>query len=176
MLPDRCRSTSPCQSSCRSPQHVRRRNPRPRRGNCGGQWPRRAARARRAGCRFLTRRRRFITSSSCWGGPKTGPNPTDRARPGSKHRSHRRQRHTARRDPDWRERQRCHAVAAADRRDSIDSRPARPPDSTASRGLCRSRIWLRATSVSPAQSRYPTGDRKAPDRTRQRTRQISLVR
>ncbi|ONY64904.1 IS5 family transposase [Burkholderia cenocepacia] len=23
--------------------------------------------------------------SCCWGGPKTGPNPTDRARPGSKH-------------------------------------------------------------------------------------------
>lgn len=43
---------------------------------------------------------------------------------------HRRQRHTSRRDPDWRERQRCYAVAAADRRDSIDSRPARPPDST----------------------------------------------
>ncbi|WP_414056275.1 IS5 family transposase [Paraburkholderia hospita] len=28
---------------------------------------------------------RFIVRASRWGGPKTGPNPTDRARPGSKH-------------------------------------------------------------------------------------------
>ncbi|WP_415867806.1 IS5 family transposase [Burkholderia ubonensis] len=28
---------------------------------------------------------RFIVSASRWGRPKTGPNPTDRARPGSKH-------------------------------------------------------------------------------------------
>ncbi|NHH82678.1 hypothetical protein DRA46_04812 [Burkholderia gladioli] len=35
--------------------------------------------------RFFTCRRRFIIGTVCWGGPKTGPNPTDRARPGSKH-------------------------------------------------------------------------------------------
>lgn len=35
--------------------------------------------------RFLTCGRRLIIGTGCWGGPKTGPNPTDRARPGSKH-------------------------------------------------------------------------------------------
>lgn len=35
--------------------------------------------------RFLTSSRRFIIGASRWGGRKTGPNPTDRARPGSKH-------------------------------------------------------------------------------------------
>ncbi|MGT2509196.1 IS5 family transposase [Cupriavidus basilensis] len=35
--------------------------------------------------RFLTSSRRFVVGASCWGGRKTGPNPTDRARPGSKH-------------------------------------------------------------------------------------------
>jgi len=35
--------------------------------------------------RFLIRGCRFIVRASLWGGPKTGPNPTDRARPGSKH-------------------------------------------------------------------------------------------
>lgn len=79
---------------------------------------------------------------------------------------HRRQRHTSGRDPDWRERQRCDAVAAADRRDSADSRPARPPDSTASSGLRRSRLRLRAASPNPAQSRHPADDRETPRRTR----------
>ena len=35
--------------------------------------------------RFLTSSRRLFICASCWGGRKTGPNPTDRARPGSKH-------------------------------------------------------------------------------------------
>lgn len=35
--------------------------------------------------RLLTCHCRFLVDSSGWGGPKTGPNPTDRARPGSKH-------------------------------------------------------------------------------------------
>ncbi|EXJ01749.1 transposase [Burkholderia pseudomallei MSHR6137] len=35
--------------------------------------------------RLLASRCRFIIDSRRWGGPKTGPNPTDRARPGSKH-------------------------------------------------------------------------------------------
>ncbi|SOY75400.1 transposase [Cupriavidus taiwanensis] len=35
--------------------------------------------------RFLTSSRRFIVGASRWGGRKTGPNPTDRSRPGSKH-------------------------------------------------------------------------------------------
>jgi transposase len=35
--------------------------------------------------RFLICGCRFIVRASRWGGPKTGPNPTDRARPGSKH-------------------------------------------------------------------------------------------
>ncbi|AEI81675.1 ISJP4 transposase TnpA (plasmid) [Cupriavidus necator N-1] len=40
-------------------------------------------RGRRA--RFLPSSRRFIVGASRWGGRKTGPNPTDRSRPGSKH-------------------------------------------------------------------------------------------
>ncbi|MEX3954276.1 IS5 family transposase [Paraburkholderia sp. EG287B] len=35
--------------------------------------------------RFLTGSGRFILGASRWGGRKTGPNPTDRSRPGSKH-------------------------------------------------------------------------------------------
>ncbi|SOZ05357.1 transposase [Cupriavidus taiwanensis] len=35
--------------------------------------------------RPLVRRSRFLVDTSRWGGRKTGPNPTDRARPGSKH-------------------------------------------------------------------------------------------
>lgn len=35
--------------------------------------------------RPLTRCSRFLVDTSRWGGRKTGPNPTDRARPGSKH-------------------------------------------------------------------------------------------
>ncbi|AKK24581.1 transposase (plasmid) [Pandoraea oxalativorans] len=35
--------------------------------------------------RFLTSSRRFMVGASRWGGRKTGPNPTDRSRPGSKH-------------------------------------------------------------------------------------------
>ncbi|MDR6504003.1 transposase [Burkholderia ambifaria] len=35
--------------------------------------------------RLLASRCRFIIDSHRWGGPKTGPNPTDRAQPGSKH-------------------------------------------------------------------------------------------
>jgi transposase len=35
--------------------------------------------------RFLTSSRRFIVGASRWGGRKTGPNPTDRSRPGSRH-------------------------------------------------------------------------------------------
>ncbi|WP_420872212.1 IS5 family transposase [Cupriavidus necator] len=35
--------------------------------------------------RFLASSRRFIVGASRWGGRKTGPNPTDRSRPGSKH-------------------------------------------------------------------------------------------
>jgi len=40
---------------------------------------------RRRPTRFLTSSRRFIVGASRWGGRKTGPNPTDRSRPGSKH-------------------------------------------------------------------------------------------
>jgi transposase len=35
--------------------------------------------------RFLPSSRRFIVGASRWSGRKTGPNPTDRSRPGSKH-------------------------------------------------------------------------------------------
>ncbi|WP_246258147.1 IS5 family transposase, partial [Pararobbsia alpina] len=35
--------------------------------------------------RFFASCCRFVVSASSWGGRKTGPNPTDRARPGSKH-------------------------------------------------------------------------------------------
>ncbi|KVG94663.1 transposase, partial [Burkholderia sp. MSMB2042] len=35
--------------------------------------------------RLLSSCDRFILDPCRWGGPKTGPNPTDRARPGSKH-------------------------------------------------------------------------------------------
>jgi transposase len=44
---------------------------------------REVARGRQA--RFLTSSGRFIIGASRWGGRKTGPNPTDRSRPGSKH-------------------------------------------------------------------------------------------
>ncbi|MFS8981119.1 IS5 family transposase [Cupriavidus necator] len=41
--------------------------------------------ARRRPDRLLASGRRLIIHSCGWGGRKTGPNPTDRARPGSKH-------------------------------------------------------------------------------------------
>lgn len=71
--------------------------------------------------RLLASRRRFIIDSRRWGGPKTGPNPTDRATRFQAPYRHRRQRHAARRDLDRRECQRHHAIAASDRRDSTDS-------------------------------------------------------
>jgi transposase len=54
---------------------------------CLGSLARATARkaARSGPDRLLTSRRRFIIDSRRWGRPKTGPNPTDRARPGSKH-------------------------------------------------------------------------------------------
>ena len=52
-------------------------------GQAARATPRQAARIWPA--RFLICGCRFIVRASRWGGPKTGPNPTDRARPGSKH-------------------------------------------------------------------------------------------
>ncbi|WP_244135803.1 IS5 family transposase [Burkholderia seminalis] len=54
---------------------------------CLGSLARATARkaARSGPDRLLTSRLRFIIDSRSWGRPKTGPNPTDRARPGSKH-------------------------------------------------------------------------------------------
>lgn len=89
---------------------------------------------------------------------------------------HRRQRYAARRDPDRRERQRRHAIAAADRRDSADPRIAWPPIAAAACGLRGSRLRLRATSARVARSRYRASDRQAPYRTWQRPWQISLGR
>ena len=52
-----------------------------------GSTARTAARqvARGRADRSFIRCRRFLVGASCWGGRKTGPNPTDRSRPGSKH-------------------------------------------------------------------------------------------
>jgi transposase len=44
-------------------------------GRASRRWPDRS----------FASHRRFILCSRDWGGPKTGPNPVDRARPGSKH-------------------------------------------------------------------------------------------
>ncbi|MEX3582573.1 MAG: IS5 family transposase [Burkholderia sp.] len=51
-----------------------------------GSTARTAARhvARGRADRSFIRCRRFLVGTNCWGGRKTGPNPTDRARPGSK--------------------------------------------------------------------------------------------
>ncbi len=46
---------------------------------------RRQQAARGRPTRFLTCGRRLVVGASCWGGRKTGQNPTDRSRPGSKH-------------------------------------------------------------------------------------------
>jgi transposase len=56
-------------------------------GWCVGPAARTAARQAARGWpdRPLTRCGRFLVGTSRWGGRKTGPNPTDRARPGSKH-------------------------------------------------------------------------------------------
>jgi len=52
-----------------------------------GSTARTAARqvARGRADRSFIRCRRFLVGTSCWGGRKTGPSPTDRSRPGSKH-------------------------------------------------------------------------------------------
>ncbi len=75
---------------------------------------------------------------------------------------HRCQWHAARCEPDWCECQRCHAIDAADRCDSTDSRIARRSTEKTGCGLRRSWLRLRAASTRVARSWYRAGDRQAP--------------
>ncbi|MGF6839220.1 hypothetical protein QF001_003087 [Paraburkholderia youngii] len=133
---------------------------------------REVTRGRRA--RFLTSNSRFIFGASRWGGRKTGPNPTDRSRPGSKH-------HIL---VDAKDVPISAILTGANRNDAtqllplVDAIPpirgVRPTASEAKSHLRRPWLRLRAASSTASRAWYQTGDLQAPHRTRQRTGQIPL--